>query len=264
MAGEMSVTPDPRSGPWRAFLMVSAVLSGLLGLALVGFGLVGIGTGIGQALLCFGLVLLVTAAGGGARERAERAHDRTPPRPELTTMPTGEPALFLPRSAGRGRVAAGSLLGLAATAGLGALFAALAGAWPGAVVLAAAAVLLVVVAAPGSAASGAGGLWFTPQRLVSSHDGVSWEVPWEDVSGVVPQEPMPILVHPGREPRVRRTAAAGRFRGRARVDGMLPVATRYLAGGSTLAAYVVGKAVVDPAFRAALGSPASLPPATGV
>ena len=70
---------------------------------------------------------------------------------------------------------------------------------------------------------------------------------------------MPVLVHPGREPRIRRRAAA-RLRGRAKVDGMLPVETRHLAGGATLAAYVVGKAVVDPAFRAALGTPASLPP----
>jgi hypothetical protein len=260
MAGEVSVTPDPRSGAWRVFLLVSAVLSGLLGLLLFGFGLVGIGTGIGQTMLCFGLVLLVTAAGGIARERAERAHDRHPPRPELSTAPTGEPALFLPRSAGRGRVAMGSLLGLAATAGLGALFAAIAGSWPGAVVLGVVALLLVVVAAPGSAAGGAGGLWFTPKGLVSRHDGVRWELPWEDVAGVVPHEPMPVLVHPGREPRIQRSAAAGRFRGRARVDGMLPVETRYLAGGATLAAYVIGKALVDPAFRAALGSPASLPP----
>ena len=60
----------------------------------------------------------------------------------------------------------GSLLGLAATAGLGALFAALNGGWLGAVVLVVVAVLLVLVAAPGSAAAGAGGLWFTPKGLV--------------------------------------------------------------------------------------------------
>ena len=143
---------------------------------------------------------------------------------------------------------------------LGALFAALNGGWVGAVVLVLVALLLFLVAAPGGAAAGSGGLWLTPQRLVHLQDGVSWDLPWDDVSGVVPQEPMPVLVHPGREPRIQRTAAAGRFRGRARVDGMLPVETRYLAGGATLAAYVVGKAIVDPAFRAALGSPESLPP----
>ena len=260
MAGQVSVTPDPRSGAWRVFLMISAGLSGLLGLLLLGYGLVGIGTGIGQTMVCFGLVLLVTAAGGVARERAERAHDRHPPRPELATSPTGERALFLPRSSGRSRVAMGSLLGLAATALLGALFAALSEAWVGAVVLAVVALLLFLVAAPGSAAAGSGGLWLTPQRLVHLQDGVRWDLPWDDVSGVVPQEPMPVLVHPGREPQIQRTAAAGRFRGRTRVDGMLPVETRYLAGGATLAAYVVGKAVVDPAFRAALGSPECMPP----
>jgi len=259
MTGQAPVTSDPRSGAWRAFLIVSAVLSGLLGLLLLGFGLVGIGTGIGQTLLCFGLVLLVAAAGGLGRERVERAHDRHPPRPELAPAPTGEPALFLPRSAGRGRVAVGTLVGLAATAALGALFAALAGGWPGAVALVVVALLLVLAASPGRH-GGAGGLWLTPARLVHVQDGVRWDLPWEDVSGVVPHEPMPVLVHPGREPRIQRTAAAARFRGRARVDGMLPVETRYLAGGATLAAYVVGKAVVDPAFRAALGSPASLPP----
>ena len=256
MADSLPTTPDPRSGAWRAFLLVSAALSGLVGLVLLGFGLVGIATGIGQTMVCFGLVLLVAALGGVGRERAERTHDRHPPRPELTTAPTGEPALFLPRSGGRGRVAAATLLGLAATALLGAVFAAVNGGWVGAVVLLVVAGLLAVSGAP----SPTGGLWLTPVRLVHVHDGVRWDLPWEDVSGVVPHEPMPVLVHPGREPQIRRTAAAARFRGRAQVDGMLPVETRHLAGGAALAAYAVGKAVVDPAFRAALGTPASLPP----
>jgi hypothetical protein len=254
----LPATADPRSGALRAFLLVAAVVLGLLGLLLLGLGLGGIGAAIGQASVCFGLVLLVVAAGGLAREHAERAHDRHPPRPELATAPTGEAALFLPRSSGRGRVAVGTLLGLAATALLGAVFAASNGAWVGALVLLAVAVLLGVTAAPGR--TGAGGLWVSPAGLVHIHDGVRWDLPWDDVSGVVPHEPMPVLVHPGREPRIQRTAAAARLRTRAKVDGMLPVETRYLAGGATLAAYVVGTAVVDPAFRAALGTPASLPP----
>ena len=31
MAGEVSVTPDPRSGAWRVFLLVSAVLMAVKG-----------------------------------------------------------------------------------------------------------------------------------------------------------------------------------------------------------------------------------------
>jgi hypothetical protein len=43
-------------------------------------------------------------------------------------------------------------------------------------------------------------------------------------------------------------------------DGTLSVDTRHLAGGSTLASYVVAKAVTDPASRRVLGTPESLPP----
>ena len=244
----------------KALLWVGIALLLVIGLPFVAVGLLGIGDPGGQAVLCAGLALVVGAVGGMAREVAERRHDARPPEPRLDTLPDGEPALFLPRSTGRTLASTWTLTGLAAVCALGALFTALAGRWGWLVVLALLAMLLLLVAAPHRGGSLAGGLWFTPQRIFHRHDGVSWEMPWEDVRGSSPHEPMPVVPVTGREVRVHRGPAAGRHRGAAVVDGVPVVETRYLAGGGVLASYVVNQAVGNPDFRAALGTPASVPP----
>ena len=59
----------------------------------------------------------------------------------------------------------------------------------------------------------------------------------------------------------RRTGPRGRaWRPVSRDGTTLVVDTRHLAGGSTLASYIVAKAVTDPASRRVLGTPQSLPP----
>ena len=255
----LAPAPDPRPAWLRGLVLVGILLLLLIGLALAGLGVVIVAKPAGPVVLCLGLGLLALAVSGVLRELSDGASRRNPPPPRLDRL-DGEEALVLPRAAGPSLVSAWSLVALAVTCVLGAGFALLAGRWVFALVLLAAAGGCLLVAQPRRARGLAGGLWFTPRRLVHEHDGVRWELPWEDVAGVVPQEPMPVLVHPGREPAIHRSAAAGRFRGRAQVDGRLPVETRFLPGGAVLASYVVGKAIVDPAFRAALGTPGSLPP----
>ena len=72
---------------------------------------------------------------------------------------------------------------------------------------------------------------------------------------------MPVLVRPDRLPRIERTGPRGRAWNPLRRDGVIAVDTRHLAGGSTIASYVITKALADPASRAVLGTPESLPPA---
>ncbi|MCY7396922.1 MAG: hypothetical protein LH468_12380 [Nocardioides sp.] len=259
-------TPHPRTPaagtPERGRLLTFVLLVGvgvclLLGLPLTVLGLIGVRDAGGQLMLCLGLVLLVAVAGGVGRELAERSHDRHPPSPRLDHW-DGEPALHLPRSAGRSRVSSWTLTGIAAVCGLGAVLALGGGRVPGGVALLVLAGLLLLTAAPWSA--GAGGVWFTPTRVAHVQDGTRWEVAWDDVTGSWKGEPVPVMLRPGARPRIRRTPAAGRKRGRTRDGDTMLIESRYLAGGAVLASYVVLNAVGDRAFRAALGSPASLPP----
>ncbi len=254
MTIDQYATPDQRGGFVRALVAVGIALCGAIGLAMTVTGAVLLDRPAGQAVLCLGLVLLVAAAAGIAREMAERRHDRLPPQPRLVIL-DGEPALFLPRSPDRSRVSSAAVLGLAAVSALGAVFCLAAGELVGG------AALLVVGGALGwsgrPSGAGAGGLWFGPRRLVHEHDGVRWELPWSDVSGSVPGEPLAVTTYAGRAPRVSRSAR--RFRGRSSDGSVLFVETRFLAGGSVLASYIIGKAILDPGFRADLGTDASLP-----
>ncbi|WP_435746409.1 hypothetical protein [Nocardioides sp. SYSU DS0663] len=140
----------------RAVVRLGLAVALALGLPLTGFGLLGLGTGIGQAMLCLGAVLLVAAAGGIARERVERAHAQHPPEPRLDRLdgepalhlPDGEPALHLPRASGRSAVSAWTTAGLGGVALAGGVLALTAGATGGAVVLLVLGALLLAVARP--------------------------------------------------------------------------------------------------------------------
>lgn len=239
-----------RVGAWLgvtflALLGVPVFLLGVLGLTQDG------AQDLARLMVCFGLVLLIVAAGAGARVHA----DSNPVRPAPTLVQLGgEPALELPRWSRPSRVSSLVLNALAGVCALAALFAALGDAWGWFGVF----VLLALGLAWTGRPADSGGLWFTPSRVVSEHDGVRWELPWEAVSGAVPGDPMVVIAHPGRAPAV--SGSARRYRSRTRDGEALGVSTRHLAGGESLAAYVIGKAVLDPAFRAALGSHASLPP----
>lgn len=251
------VTPDHRPAWLRALLWVGIAIFAAIGLPLTVIGLLGLRDTTGRVTLCLGLVCLVSAAGGIGREVAERRHRRHPPQPRLVEL-GGEAALFLPRAGAPARIASLTLCGYALVLLLGALFTLNAGSIGWTVILAVLAGCLLYAAAPWR--SLAGGVWFTPQRMVHEHDGRRWEAPWEVITGAVPQQPMPVLVRPDRMPTIQRTGPRGRAWNPVRGDRMLAVDTRHLAGGATLAAYIITKALGDPASRALLGTPASLPP----
>lgn len=244
----------------RALTWVGTVVLLGIGLPLTAMGLLGVGTPLGRGLLCFGLVLLVGAVGGVAREVVEGRVRRDPPRPRLESL-DGRPTLHLPRAPGPTLVSSWVLAALGAVAMLGAVFAGLEEGWVLAAVLLAVAVFLLWSSAIHRGGSLAGGLWFGPAGLRHEDRGVAVDVPWEAVTGVVPQQPMPVLVRPDRVPTITRTGPRGRAWRPVAADGTLSVDTRHLAGGAVLASYVIGKAVTDPASRAVLGTPASLPPA---
>jgi hypothetical protein len=244
----------------RVLTWVGVVVLLAIGLPLTGMGLLGVHTGLGRGLLCGGLVLVVSATGGLGREVVEARVRRHPPQPRIEAY-GDEDALHLPRASGPTLVSSWTLAGLAAVSALGALFAALEHSWVWAGVLAAVAAWLGWSSAVQQGARLAGGLWLTPTRLVHADRGVTVEVPWEIVTGVVPHQPMPVLLRADRRPSVVRTGPPGRTcRPLSRDGATLTVDTRDLAGGTVLGSYVIAKAVSDRASRRILGTPASLPP----
>ncbi|WP_435746407.1 hypothetical protein [Nocardioides sp. SYSU DS0663] len=62
---------------------------------------------------------------------------------------------------------------------------------------------------------------------------------------------------------MRRGLTGGRRRGPVAGDDTLWIEASHVAGGPVLVSYVVLTAVADRRFRAALGTPDSLPPAAG-
>ncbi|WP_299931435.1 hypothetical protein [uncultured Nocardioides sp.] len=244
----------------RVLTWVGVVVLLAIGLPLAGMGLLGVHTELGRGLLCGGLVLVVSAAGALAREVAEARVSHDPPQPRIE--PYGdEDALHLPRASGPTLASSWTLAGLAAVTALGAIFAALEHSWVWACVLAAGAAWLGWSSAVHLGARLAGGLWLTPTRLVHADRGATVEAPWETVTGVVPQQPMPIVLRANGQRFVVRTGPPGRaWRPVSRDGTTLTVDTRHLAGGTTLASYVIAKAITDPAARRTLGTPDSLPP----
>lgn len=263
MASVVSSTEGARPTWLRVLTGVGTLLLLAIGLPTLALGVILLDEPEGPFLLCAGLVLTAFGVAGIAREVTVRRFRRDPPRARLDRAPSGESALFLPHATGPSVISAWSLAVLGAACLLGAVFGVAAGRWVLGVLLVLAGLGCLLVAQPHRARTLAGGLWFSPSRIWYRHDGVEWEVPWEDVHGAVPRGFTALLVHRGRIPEVRRSAVAGRHRGKAVVDGVLVVDHEHLAGGPSLASYVVEKALADPGFRAALGSPESQPPVGG-
>ncbi len=253
-------TTDTRPAGLRILSWSGVVVLLGIGLPLTGIGLLGLHTGTGRGLFCFGLLLLVGAGGGAGREVVEARVRRDPPVAGLTTF-AGEPALHLPRATGPTLVSSWMLAGLSAVSALGAVFCALDQRWGWVLVLGAGSAWLGWTSAVHLGSRFAGGLWLTPSGLHHEDRGVAVDVPWDSVTGVVPQQPMPVLVRPDRVPTVTRVGPRGRAWRPVTGDGTLRVDTRHLAGGSTLASYVIARAVTEPATRQVLGTPESLPPA---
>lgn len=263
MTTATTVRPDPRP-VWLRLLVWSGLLIGaLISVPLLGAGLAGIGDGRGKFLLSFGLVLVLSSVCGVAREVAERRLVREPVQPRLEPATGGEPALLLPRATAPTLISSGFLAGLSIILALSAALAATERSWALCVVLALTAGWLAHLARPLRAAVTAGGLRLTPSSVGDDYRGISWEVAWEDVTGVDAHHPLRVLlaVRPDRVPQVQRTGPRGRAWNPVRAGNVLVIDSSHLAGRSKLAGDLIATSLADPAARRLLGTPESLPPA---
>ena len=253
--------PDPRPLWLRALVWCGVAAAGAVSVPMLVAGAVTLGEPSGGFLLCFGLLLAVAAAGGVAREVAERRVVHRPPEPRLEAGPDGEPTLVLPRAVAPTRISSLVLAGFAAVPGLGAVLAAADRSWGWAAVLALLTAYVGHVAAPRQTARMAGGLRLTPTRVIDDYRGIRWEAAWDDVTGVDAHHPMRVLlaVRPDRVPTARRTGPRGRAWNPVVAGNVLRVDTAHLAGGSALLGDLVSRALADPAVRRSLGTSASLP-----
>lgn len=215
------------------------------------------GAPAGWFLLCFGLLVLVGAVGGVAREVTERRLVREPPQPRLETMPDGEPALFLPRATGPTRISCWTLAGFGMVLLLGAALAAVERSWGLALVLLLSGGWFVLTAVPHRVTEMAGGTWLTPTRVVDAYRGVRWEVPWEFVTGVAASHPQRVLlvVHRDRVPVLECTGPRGRAWKPLRAGNVLVIDTHHLAGGSAHLGRLLETALEDADSRKGLGRP---------
>lgn len=255
-----------RTGRDDRRLRGAARLSGGVVLGVVGLGMFALGVLVASGqeedgawgLAAFGWILLATGTASVVRAVGDSRDRRRPFEPRLSSV-GGEPALHFPRHRTRGAVSAWVLVALALAPLMGAVAAFAAGSPVGGCLLLAVAVLMLWLGSPHQV--DAGGLWLTPSRLVHRHDGNGWEVRWENVRGASDSEPFGIAV---RE-RPTTTWAVSQLRRWSPTykHDVLWIDGRDMAGDADLRYEVILEAVADPGFRAALGTPASLPPEDG-
>lgn len=175
------------------------------------------------------------------------------PGARLGTAPSGAPATAFPRSPVPTSMSAVLPGLLVAWALLGCVLAAVEGEPVATVVLGVLAVGLatpLVAVVRGQVA--AGGLYLTAAGIEHRKEGVSWSVPWEEVTGVVPGEPLGLLVRA--VPRQRATTRMLWQREATGPAGTKAVDSRYLAADPLVVGAVVARCVAEPAQRARMGT----------
>jgi hypothetical protein len=104
----------------------------------------------------------------------------------------------------------------------------------------------------------AGGVHLTEQGVTSAKDGSWWRLDWDDVAGVVPGEPLAVVLRDGARPARGRTAPSA-WRSEVRApEGVLAIQTRYLAVDAGTVAFLLLAYRDRPDLRALLGTPESL------
>lgn len=224
---------------------------GYLLLALLGAGLVGY-TGDRTSGLLFGVLLLLVAAAGFALVGFDTWFVRHRPGGTVSVAPSGVPATAFLRSSVPTALSGVVPALLALWAVLGCV---LVDGPAAKVVLALLALGLaspLVALARGHVA--AGGLYLTPAGIEQRKEAVSWSIPWEHLSGVVPGEPLALtLSGPAPEPEVRTRLLWQREpKG---LPGVVAVDSRYLAADPVVIAAVIGRCLADPAVRSRMGTP---------
>ncbi|WP_435744555.1 hypothetical protein [Nocardioides sp. SYSU DS0663] len=204
--------------------------------------------------LLSGLLLLLVAAAGLALVCFDSWYVTHRPGPRVGTAPSGLPATVVARSPVPTVLSAVVPALLAGWALLGCVLAAGEERPVAAVVLG---LLAALLASPLLAVArrqvSAGGLWLTAAGIEHRKEGVGWSVPWEDVTGAVPGEPLAVLVRA--QPRLQRTTRLLWQREPAAPAGALAVDSRYLAADPAAVAAVVARCVAEPGQRARMGTP---------
>jgi len=212
----------------------------------------GYGAVFGAFLLGIGLVSLLATL-------LELAHGRSAHGAVTGTAPDGAPATVLPRAGWVTVISAGFLAVVAGCLVAGALV----GFGRGDTGLA---VLLLVLGAGFLALLApvllgrvrAGGVYLTAQGVTSVKDGAWWRVSWDDVAGVVPEEPLAVVLRDGARPERGRTAPPG-WRSEVKApEGVLAVQTRYLSEDAATLAFLLLAYRDRPDLRSTLGTQASL------
>jgi hypothetical protein len=246
------------SRPWQS----GARLLGGIVLGVIGFGMLALGVVVvagsvadGAVLAAFGWILLVTGVASVVRAASDISAGRQPLKPTLSDV-EGEPALWFPRRRSRGAVAAWTLAALAIAPMIGAIAAFVTANFVAASALLMIALLLLWVASPHQVDPG--GMWLTPSRVIHRHDGTGWQVEWNEVRGAAATEPFGIAVR--ERPRTKWAVSQLRRWTPIYKHDNLWIDGRDMAGDAGLRYYVILKAIADPGFRGALGTPASLPP----
>lgn len=235
--------------------LVGAAALGLLLLVAGGSGVV---TGSpGTAVLAgfmaaVGLVLLAGAV-------AELRWQARRPVVVATSTTDGERSTYVPFAPGSVGVPAGALVA-AVLAGLAGLVVAWdAGSTGGLTIGAVVAVGGLAWLAPWLAGRvRPGGVHLTPTRVVHEHLGTRWEVAWDDVRGVVPREPVAVVVA-GLDRVRRERAAAYAWSGDVRTQdsGVVGIATRHLGLDAASLGHVMAVCQATPDLRTRLGDPAT-------
>jgi hypothetical protein len=109
-----------------------------------------------------------------------------------------------------------------------------------------------------SAGSRPAPVYLTASGVTSAKDGAWWRLAWDDIAGVVPEEPMAVVLRDGARPERGRTAPPG-WRPEVRApDGVLAIQTRYLSEDTATLAFLLLAYRDRPDLRQGLGTQAPL------
>ena len=206
----------------------------------------------GAFTLGFGLVSLLATV-------LEAVHGRRAHGAVTGTSPDGLPATVLPR-AGWAPMVSGAFLVVAGGSFVAAgfvRFAAGATLW-GAFWLALGVASLGLLVPLLLGRVHAGGVYLTADGVTAVKDGAWWRVAWDEIAGVVPGEPLAVVLRDGARPDRGRSAPSF-WRSEVRSpEGVLAVQTRYLSEDAATLAFLLLAYRDRPDLRATLGTQASL------
>jgi hypothetical protein len=229
-------------------LGVAYLLLAVLGVALLRYA----GDRLAGALA--GALLLLLAVAGLVLVGFDSWYVGHRPGVRLAPAPSGAPATAFPRSPLPTVMSAVLPAALAVWALTGCVLAASSGRPLAAVVLG---LLGIGVATPLVAAVrgrvAAGGLYLTATGVEHRKEAVTWAIPWEEVTGVVPGDPLALTLRGG-APEHHATTRVLWQREISGPPGTQGVDSRYLAEDPGIVAAVIARCLVEPDLRGRMGT----------